>query len=255
MVYKQTGKSVLLFSGGMDSIIHAELLNPDMILRISLGETYEKMERQQALKVVFEMAWEKKFKEIRNVFNFTEMELDNLIIPNRNAYLILKASEYGDKIYLSAIEGDTNKDKDEPFFPLMQNLLNHLWEEHGWTETRKFEVLAPFQKMTKTELLAAFLARQRATGHTEKEAILPILTSYSCFTGDEKPCGICKPCMRKAVALVNNGFNIYENEGYFVNDPLEGLEKLKDKFPGNYRGREGYDTLMAYAKMKELPRN
>ncbi len=252
MVFKQTGKSVLLFSGGMDSIMHAELLNPDMLLRISLGETYEKMERQQALKVIYTMKWEHKFKEITNVFNFSEMELDNLIIPNRNAYLILKASEYGDKIYLSAIEGDTNKDKDEPFFPLMQNLLNHLWEEHGWTETRKFEVSAPFQKITKTELLAAFLAKQKAGGQSEKEAFTPILTSYSCFTGNEKPCGVCKPCMRKAVALVNNGYNIYSDGGYFDNDPLEGLEKLTDRFPHNYRGREGYDTLVAYLKMKEL---
>ncbi len=247
----KTGKSVLLFSGGMDSVIHAELLNPDILLRISMNETYERMEEQQAKKVVYTMAWEEKYKEIKDVFNFKSMELSNLIIPNRNAYLILKASEYGEKIYLSSIEGDGVFDKSEKFFQLMKDVLDHVWQEYNWTEQRTFEVLAPFKRVTKTELLSAFLNKVRNEGNPGEDAFVPILTSYSCFTGNEQPCGVCKPCTRKAVALINNGYNFYESN-YFSGDPLEVLEKIKSKLPHDYREREGYDTLMAYGKMKKL---
>ncbi len=263
--YVPTGKSVLLFSGGMDSVMQAELLNPDILLRIPMNETYEEMEKKSTEKVVAIMHWEDKYKSIDGVFNFKEMEVEELmIIPNRNAYLLMKASEFGEKLYFSGVEGDTAKDKDATFFELAEKLLNHMWLGHSWTETRTFTVSAPFHTITKTELLAAFLAKQKNYGFTDWEALIPILSSYSCFIGKEKPCGVCKPCMRKAVALVNNGFNIYdENHGYdffkgtyFQDDPLIGLEPLKEKFmTNNYRGREAADTVLAYNKMLKLSPN
>ena len=38
------GKSVLLFSGGMDSVIFDKLLNPDILLYIPTGPVYEEIE-------------------------------------------------------------------------------------------------------------------------------------------------------------------------------------------------------------------
>ena len=40
-------KSVLLFSGGMDSVIFDKLLNPDILLYIPTGPVYEEIETQK----------------------------------------------------------------------------------------------------------------------------------------------------------------------------------------------------------------
>ena len=48
-------------------------------------------------------------------------ERNDLIIPNRNAYFILIASEYGETIYLASVNGDRSLDKDKKFFKSAQN--------------------------------------------------------------------------------------------------------------------------------------
>ena len=40
------GKSVLLFSGGMDSLIINSLLKPDILLNVSMNSTYDDRERE-----------------------------------------------------------------------------------------------------------------------------------------------------------------------------------------------------------------
>ena len=44
---KQKNKMVLLFSGGMDSIIFDHLLKPDVLLYIPTGSKYESVETQK----------------------------------------------------------------------------------------------------------------------------------------------------------------------------------------------------------------
>ena len=89
----------------------------------------------------------------------------------------------------------------------MENLLNHIWQEQHWTEERQFSVQSPYKDVTKTELIKQYI---EAGGREEA-----IMDSYSCYSGDLQACGICKPCFRKAVSLVNN--NIYIPEEFTIN--------------------------------------
>jgi 7-cyano-7-deazaguanine synthase len=232
-------KSVLLFSGGMDSVMFDKLLNPDVLLYIPTGSVYESIETKKIHSLLeLGVIDGSKLIIVDNTLDLNHFERDDMIVPNRNAYLVLLASHYGEKIYLGSVYGDRSYDKDKTFYILMENLLNHIWQEQHWTEKRIFSVESPYKHVTKTELIKLFLR----AGGTEED----ILESYSCYGGHTQACGICKPCGRKAVSLVNNGINI--PAGYYKNNPftakwIEDVKPLMEK--GEYRGREDKETLDA----------
>lgn len=233
------GKSVLLFSGGMDSVMFDLLLKPDILLYIPTGSNYEEIETKKIKKLAEDGIIDpNKLIILDNTLNLAMFERDDLIVPNRNAYLILMASHFGEKIYLGSVYGDRSLDKDETFYGLIENLLNHMWQEQHWTEERVFSISSPFKSTTKTELIKQYL---EAGGDIQN-----ILDSYSCYRGTAQPCGVCKPCVRKAVSLICNGVDIPDD--YFETDPLSAewiYTVLPQMQEGKYRGREDEDFIKA----------
>ncbi len=232
------GKSVLLFSGGMDSLMFDTLLKPDVLLYIPSGSAYEEVETDKVYELVTSGRIDRnKLVILDKTLNLKSFERDDMIVPNRNAYLVLLASHYGEKIYLGSVYGDRSFDKDKTFYTLMENLLNHIWQEQHWTEERQFTVESPYKDVTKTELIKQYI---EAGGSEEA-----LMESYSCYSGDLQPCGICKPCFRKAVSLVNNNIDI---DDYYQSNPFTA-EWLLDVIPlmkeSKYRGREDKETLNA----------
>ena len=230
---KVRNKTVLLYSGGMDSLIIDHLLKPDVLLNISMNSAYDERERESFpdKEIVF----------LDNVINLRQYERDDAIIPNRNAHLVLLASHYGETIWLGSVHGDRSFDKDEAFYGHMETLLNHMWQEQHWTEERNFTISSPFKDRTKTDLVDEYLLK----GGTAEE----LLQSYSCYEGEEKHCGHCKACFRKWVALENNA--IITSDGYFKENPWDAPwldEVLLQIFNGGYRGREDQDIVDALDK-------
>ena len=236
-------KSVLLFSGGMDSLMLAHLLQPDGLLYISSGAGYSSRE-DQALAKLIEINAIDSTRLIRSadVINLRSFERDDYIVPNRNIYYVTLASHFGERILLGALNGDRSCDKDALFCERMSLLLNHVWQKQHWTDARTFSIEIPYKKFTKTALVAEYL---RAGGTADA-----LLISYSCYTGREKPCGICKPCVRKYVALLNN--MIIPPSGYYDNSarthPLDApwvVDALPLMCKGKFRGDEDADFLHA----------
>lgn len=233
------GKSVLLFSGGMDSVMFDLLLKPDILLYAPTGSNYETIETVRIKELADKNIIDgDKLVIMYETLNLAPFERDDLIVPNRNAYLVLLASHFGETIYLGSVYGDRSFDKDKTFYKLMENLLNHMWSEQHWTEERKFNVTSPYKDTTKTELIKEYVA---AGGKTEN-----ILTSYSCYRGEEQACGICKPCVRKAVSLYCNDIAVPKD--YFEQHPMsaEWIDAvLPQMMAGEYRGREDAEFLTA----------
>ena len=175
-------KTVLLYSGGMDSLIIDQIMKPDVLLNISMDSNYDKRER-------LSMKYDDRMIFLDDVLNLGQYERDDAIIPNRNAHLVLLASHYGETILLGSVSGDRSFDKDEKFYMRMEDLLNHMWQEQHWTEERKFEVYSPYKDKTKTELVKEFLENEGQ--------VTALAESYSCYEGGEKHCGTCKACFRK----------------------------------------------------------
>jgi len=235
-------KSVLLFSGGMDSVMFDLLLKPDVLLYAPTGSNYETIETAKIKQLADDNIIDgDKLIIMEDTINLAPFERDDLIVPNRNAYLVLLASHFGETIYLGSVYGDRSFDKDKTFYQLMENLLNHVWSEQHWTEERKFNVTSPYKDTTKTELIKQYVAAGGKTQH--------ILDSYSCYRGEPIACGHCKPCVRKAVALICN--DVHVPKGYFELPPMEApwIDAVLPAMQcGEYRGREDAEFIEALWK-------
>ena len=235
---KVRGSTVLLYSGGMDSLMIDYLLKPNLLLNISTNSAYDERERKSFPESVYEEG--KDIIYLNDVLNLRDYERDDAIVPNRNAYLILLASHYGETIWLGSVHGDRSFDKDEAFYGHMETLLNHMWQEQHWTEERNFTISSPFKDRTKTELVTEYLDKGGMMKY--------LLTSYSCYEGEEQHCGQCKACFRNWVSLENNAI---DTRGYWKKNPWESSwleDVLTSIYNGGYRGKEDADIINALDK-------
>ncbi len=232
---KSKNKKVLLFSGGMDSVIFNYLLKPDILLHINYGGKYSNIEKEKIDELIKNNIIDKNKLIIVDFGNWLgELERDDLIIPSRNSYLINYAANYGDIIYLCSVYGDRSTDKDKEFYELMEDMLNHVYKKQHWSEGRRFNISSPYKDLTKTELVKLYL----------KEGGNPdwLKISYSCYKGTSKVCSECKACFRKAVCLWNNNIDI---SNYYDLTKLRSSKDIiylkKIILNNEYRGREDKD--------------
>lgn len=234
---KPRGKSVLLYSGGMDSFIIGTLMRPDIWLYLPQQTPYVAQE-QKAVRALESCGATPAVTELYGALDLSAFERTDAIVPNRNSHLVLLASNYGERIWLAAVNGDRSTDKDEEFCSRQQALLNHMWSPSHWCEGREFEVQLPGKERTKTQLVADYLHAGHDPAH--------LLTSYSCYEGRDQHCGVCKPCFRKWVSLVNNRVSIPSS--YWASNPVlaEWLPQVRDAiYAGKWRGDEDMDIQRA----------
>lgn len=209
---------VLLYSGGLDSVIGA-YMNPDAnLLFINVGDSYNAKEQEY-----IQQSAPNPVIVVDDVVDIGRYVRNNgTFLPNRNAILCLIASYYGERVLLCGTAGDIHPDKDARFIELMTQLLAHTagndWSEGGGT---KFAL--PFALLTKGEMVHAYLL----AGHP----VSALRNSVSCYTPDAVQCGTCKPCLRKFFALEHNGISttgIYENDPKWNKDLLRNVSKQID---------------------------
>lgn len=239
-------KTVLLFSGGMDSLCYAHLLKPDLLLYIPTGARYEITESWWVSQLLFQnmLPPESELLTLGGALDLSRYERSDMIVPNRNAHLVMLASHYGDTIHLSSVDGDRSTDKDEQFYALMTVLLDHMWQKQHWCDpARRFKIEAPFKHLTKRQLVQLYLA--------DGGDPTVFRVSYSCYRGERKHCGVCKPCFRKRVALE---LNFIVLKDYWEQDFWE-TQWYVDLLPliqrGQYRGEEDRD-IMEFAKRMSI---
>ena len=238
-----TGKKVLLFSGGADSLIFNYLLNPDILLVIPHGNKYE----QQELMHINNLIEKKIIDKTKVVFDkrlfLGDIERVDSIIPLRNLFFIEIATFYGEEIFLGSVFGDRSSDKSIEFFNKCSDILTYVYQDSHWCKERKILVSSPFKELTKTELVKLFLEKGGDSTH--------LLESYSCY-GGEKPEGWCKACFRKWVSLENNNI---DTKDYFQNNPWDAPwlpEILPKILKHEYRGREDFEIIEALKKVGRI---
>jgi len=181
-------KSVLLYSGGLDSFVLRHTQAFDHILYFHTGtEDGEK-----------EVARMDSGVEIVHL-PLVQYELPNKIIPFRNYIFAMIAANWGNRITIGSTLGDTTRDKDYVYKSSCEMILNYFGSvsEKMPYEASQFEIVMPFKDLTKTEIVKLFLRYVYAPSRLKE--------SRSCYKGEDKECGKCRACLRKYVAFAHNG--------------------------------------------------
>ena len=185
---------VLLYSGGTDSWLIKELWNPDVLLYVDMKTQYSKQEIKRI----------KKRKENVKIVSFPLGEWEDkktAFIPMRNMYLLMVASNYGDKVCLGATKEDAggSSDKDVDFLNEAEAMLNRLWKPQSLYDGKKVWVEKDYAKLTKSDMLQIYLKLNGNINRFKKE-------TFSCYTPHRgKECMECKACFRKFIVAYGNG--------------------------------------------------
>jgi 7-cyano-7-deazaguanine synthase in queuosine biosynthesis len=183
---------ILLFSGGLDSYIAWHYLNKPKTLYIDLGHRYAAHELEMVNKLIPSTI-------IDTRLNLADWEEKDANIPLRNAFLVMIASKYDDDVVLVVQKGEMNiPDRSMRFFNYYGDWLSYLWGD-GRTVTFS----TPFFNMTKTDMVRWYIS---AGLDTEK-----LISTRSCYSPGDLPCGNCAACFRRWVAFTNNNLG-EENE-------------------------------------------
>jgi 7-cyano-7-deazaguanine synthase in queuosine biosynthesis len=240
-------KKILLYSGGLDSYLIKELWKPDLLLYIDVNSKYSLGER-----VHFTCQSSTYDNLVIDELDLGKWEREDLIIPLRNMYLIMWATNYADEegaeICIGATAGDRVYDKSESFVSMFEPVLNYLYQPQHWTNGKTFRINIDYKSKTKHQILKEYLDQ----GGTLEDAFNNSLSCYNPTWTDGKvaPCWKCKPCFRKFVAFALMGMKfddlLLDTVIPYINENILPLIKA-----GTYgRGEEEHDVL----KVLELNR-
>lgn len=187
--------TVLLFSGGLDSLCAWHLLGRPVAVYVTLGHPYQADE----LHAMGRLAEQRPALRLHAVPgpDLGALQQPDGHLPHRNLILAAVAAAHcptADRVALGALLGEASPDKSRRFLRAASRVLSV-------SEVRRVRVTAPFRHLTKTGLLRAYL---RAGGDPQLVAL-----TRSCYEAGDTPygCGRCQACFRRWVALYRCGLD------------------------------------------------
>lgn len=216
-------KSIILLSGGLDSIISLayakEEYNIQLALTFNYGQRAAKKEIKAAKTVteyfniehkVIETPWLKEITETSLVNTsqdlpmlnsneldnpeLTQISAKNVWVPNRNGVFLNIAACYADSFNYSHIIFGANKEEGTTFPDNTQEFIDKINDAFEFSTLIKPKVVAPLINLNKIEIIELAL-----------EIDAPLYLVRSCYTDEEKHCGKCESCLRLKRALEANG--------------------------------------------------
>lgn len=198
-------KDTLLFSGGLDSVCVYKLLEQEGVkvqgLYIPHDLRYGYLEDSSITH--FTEFFDIDIVKFPTVQNFQQFARPDGFIPLRNLLLCTLAGMAGaKKIYLGAVAGEYTLDKSDIFFQNTESLFSYLLSD-------SIHIEAPYASFTKTELVKKALE----SGAVSEELLK---LTWSCYDptpdfdeggGKMLPCGECMACIRRWLAMVDNGIH------------------------------------------------
>jgi 7-cyano-7-deazaguanine synthase in queuosine biosynthesis len=228
-------ESILLISGGIDSLIAWFYLKKPWMLYCKLGHKYQAKELA-SLKGLGQAIPEFKEKLIfDNSLEIGSWEVgDKAYIPNRNLLLAICASNFSDRIYMGGIKGDDVEDKNPKAFKVMSKCLTKI------SKNRQIKILSPFWKMTKEQIIKWYLLQ----GYPAEWLNI----SISCYDKNYKgQCGECPSCFRKWIALESVGIKMESKKPMWKWPEINNyIIKMKNREYDIERTRTTFKVLRKY---------
>jgi len=203
-------RPILLFSGGLDSLIYWRMLGNVKLVYLKTGHAYQA--REEA--AIFDIgSIYRNTGRLFQTFVVEGLDLSHTVhddghVAHRNLLMAAYvAHRFPDApaIYFGALRGESSRDKSQRFYQDTTNLLSFL-------EAKPVRVSAPFRNKTKTQLIAMYQDKFRTIG--DRNMLLATRSCYAPSLPDGVVgCGVCMACFRRWVAMSNNGIT----EEYAVN--------------------------------------
>ena len=182
---------VVMFSGGVDSLIAWFYLNKPKCVHVNLHLPYSKKEIEAVnyFSDRFNMNCEIVDISFIDSFPFSPT-LEDPFIPSRNLFLAIIGSWFGEKICIAGVRGDLVEDKNPEAFKMMSKIITSF-------SRKKVEVFSPFWDMTKGDIVKWYLDNIKDIEALHK--------TVGCYHPTMHQCGNCGSCFRKWVSLkINN---------------------------------------------------
>lgn len=184
---------VVLFSGGMDSIMLAQLYPHARLLYVPTGSQYEMKELVALNRLPGHL---RQRLVVADRLSLAAYERADAIVPNRNTHLALIAANYASDILLGATAGDLSQDKDDTWAAMMTSLLRYTLSGKHFPDGGAHTVHLPIKHLTKGELVKRYM---QSNGDP-----IVLAASISCYAKTDGHCGVCKACTRKWAAMEFN---------------------------------------------------
>ncbi len=215
-----TRKSVLLLSGGLDStvasFVAAEVAKPLVALGFDYGQKARRRELAAGYALATRLGCEHRtvflpfFREFargaltENDLAIPEPEtadLDDLEkgrasaaavwVPNRNGIFIAIGAAWAERLGADVLVVGFNAEEARTFPDNSADFVRSQNEALKWSTANGVQVLAPTIDWSKADIV------RRA-----RELDLPLELAWSCYEGDDEPCGRCESCKRFDRAVV-----------------------------------------------------
>ncbi|GAA1029151.1 MULTISPECIES: 7-cyano-7-deazaguanine synthase [Amycolatopsis] len=198
---------ILLCGGGIDSFVAWHYLGRPQALYFDLGDR----NRDQEYRALDTLARRHGIRlAVSRELDLGSWELQDGVIPLRQLHLVALACHRADTVWCVAVKRNRGADKSSVTFERLSELISQ-------AVGRQVRVDSPFRDMTKTEVVRWYV--------DQSLPVDDLICTHSCM----KPkntllhCGRCVGCVRRWVALANNGI-----EAPFAEDPWRWEQVQED---------------------------
>lgn len=212
-------KSIILLSGGLDSVVSLGLCYNEYNVKLALTFDYGQKSAGQEIQAsknianyygikhqVITLEWLKDItktalvsdKDIPHGIDNPEASAKAVWVPNRNGLFLNIAGCYADSENYTHIILGANKEEGQTFPDNTQEFADRINAEFEYSTQNKPKILVPLINYDKNDIVKLAL-----------ENNLPLELIRSCYKGGEKHCGECESCTRLKNALEFNGDTYY----------------------------------------------
>lgn len=214
-------KSIILLSGGLDSLVSLGLkreeLNVELALTFDYGQKAAKKEIEASGKIckyynlehrVIKLDWLKQITQTALVsgadiphgaaLDKPEASAKSVWVPNRNGLFLNIAGSFADSYGYDYILIGANKEEGQTFPDNTQKFIDAVNSEFEFSTRKHPKVAAPLINCNKNDIVMLALKNK-----------VPLELTMSCYQSQAGHCGICESCTRLKNALIANNDHHY----------------------------------------------
>lgn len=214
-------KSVILMSGGLDSLVSLGLAKEEYGIELALTFNYGQKSVNQEIDAskkicefysikhkIIELDWLKSivntalvgdesvpyvdFKDLDSG-SFTKKSAEAVWVPNRNGLFLNIAACFADSFDYDCIIFGANSEEAQTFSDNTQDFIDRINAEFEYSTQKHPKVYAPLINFSKDDIVK--IAMEKA---------IPLELTRSCYSTEDKHCGTCESCVRLKRALLSN---------------------------------------------------